>query len=137
MNNTLIEKPSFPAASTGRFVRWQGLVGISAASTERSSRLGHPTATVSPADPSDPAVREAAWEAIPRVMTVEQLRQRHSELVDKKFESKLNDAEKAELERINDELDDLDLPIYKPIVDKLQKEFDRLVAEKAKKEKGK
>jgi hypothetical protein len=74
----------------------------------------------------------------PKVTTpVEQLRQRHSELVDKKFESKLSDAEVAELARINDELDDLETPIYKPIEDKLQKEFDRLVAENVKKEQRK
>ncbi len=48
MNVTLIEKPAFPAASTDRvFARFR-LLGIGAVSTERSSRLDHRIATVSP-----------------------------------------------------------------------------------------
>jgi hypothetical protein len=48
MNVTLIEKPAFPGASTHKVRARLLLLGIGAASTERSSRLRSPIATVSP-----------------------------------------------------------------------------------------
>ena len=61
-----------------------------------------------------------------------QLRQRHAELIDKKFLEGLNSDEQTELEQIELTLDRTETSFYEPAKYALRRERDRLVARQAK-----
>ena len=54
-------------------------------------------------------------------MNTDELYQRHSELVDKKFLHGLTDEERVELDRINAALDEVEREFYAPILDALKR----------------
>src|SRR6266542_4381269 len=100
MNVTLIEKPAFPAASTDRvFARFR-LLGIGAVSTERSSRLDHRIATVSPYEEEEAGFNQPSWPENEDETWTEAKNQRRCDLIDRKYVGGLTPVETRELARL-------------------------------------
>jgi hypothetical protein len=100
MNDTLIEKPAFPGASTYKVRARFLLQGIGAASAGRPSRLGHPVATVSPLEDGIADFDRPPWPETEDGTWTEAKNQRRCELIDRKYVGSLTPVETRELARL-------------------------------------
>jgi hypothetical protein len=103
MDGTLSGKRLFPGVSTGKVVARFRLLGIGAESTERGSRLGHPTATVPPREDEIADFAQPPWPEIEDEMWVWR-NHRRLDLIDRKYATGLNATEEAELANLQVEL---------------------------------
>src|SRR5262245_44126900 len=97
MTVTLREKPLFPCASTDKVAAHLRLLGVSAASTGRSSRLGVPIATVSPHEDEIADYDQPPWPKNEDETWTEQKNQRRCDLIDRKYAVGLTPVETREL----------------------------------------
>src|SRR5262245_13965872 len=97
MTTTLTEKLMLPSASTGKIRARLLLLGIGAASTQRSSRLGHPSATVAPYEDETVELDKPLFAELEDEVWTEAKNQRRCDLIDRKYAGGLTPAETNEL----------------------------------------
>jgi hypothetical protein len=100
MNVALAEKSAFPGVSTDKVFARIRLLGIRAASSEKSSRLGHPAATVTPCEGESADYNQAGWPETEENTWTEPKNQRRCDLIDRKYQGKLTPVEACELARL-------------------------------------
>src|SRR5262249_41447254 len=100
MTVTLLEKPAFPGASTDNVAVQLRLLGIGAASTGRSSRLGDPVAAIPPYEDEIADFDQPPWPKLEDETWTEQKNQRRCDLIDRKYAGGLTPAETSELARL-------------------------------------
>src|SRR5262245_4096155 len=100
MSLTLIEKPAFPGASTDKVIARFLLLGPGGSSTDRSSRLGHPIATVSPYEDEKADFHQRPWPETDEESWREAKNQRRCDLIDRKYLGSLTPVETRDLARL-------------------------------------
>src|SRR5260370_36098774 len=91
---------AFLGASTDKVPARLRLLGISAASTERSSRLGYPIATVFPYEDETADFDQPLWPETEDETWTEAKNQRRCDLINRKYGGSITEVEASELARL-------------------------------------